>query len=174
MQGVFRKLCKDVFKLKQTQITALLDDSASRPAPRAFPYRHGRRSSHTLTGSAWALTDDVQDPSDLDSSLDSRRRPRRSLPLKRDAPRPLSPHLRCRSPLHTAPHLIPLNMPLYIATDSRHPLTDRNLAPFFHHFPCTFLLNDFSGAESAVNDKPIADLVEMVEGKWKSDWDGHG
>lgn len=174
MQGVFRKLCKDVFHLKQTQITALLEDSASRPAPRALPPRHGRRASHSLSGSAWSLTDDIADPAELDSSPTPSSLTRRAeRQAKRDTPRPLSSTLRCRSPLHTTPHLLPLNMPIYIATDSRHPLTDRNLAPFFHHFPCTFLMTDFA-EQNEVNSRPIDDLVEMVEGKWTSDWDGQG
>ncbi|ORY73599.1 hypothetical protein BCR35DRAFT_307044 [Leucosporidium creatinivorum] len=174
MQGVFRKLCKDVFHLKQTQITALLEDSASRPAPRALPPRHGRRASHSLSGSAWSLTDDIADPAELDSSPTPSSLTRRAeRQAKRDTPRPLSSTLRCRSPLHTTPHLLPLNMPIYIATDSRHPLTDRNLAPFFHHFPCTFLMTDFA-EQNEGNSRPIDDLVEMVEGKWTSDWDGQG
>lgn len=173
MQGVFRKLCKDVFHLKQTQITALLDDSASRPAPRAFPPRHSRRASHPLRDSAWSLTDDIIDPSELDSSPAASTLHRRAVHTKRDTPRPLSSTLSCRSALHTTPHLLPLNMPIYIATDSRHPLTDRNLAPFFHHFPCTFLVTDFA-EKNEVNRHPIADLIEMVEGKWTSDWDGQG
>lgn len=174
MQGVFRKLCKDVFHLKQTQITALLEDSASRPAPRALPPRHGRRASHSLQGSAWSLTDDILDPAELDFSHSASSLHRRAdQQTKRDTPRPLSSTLRCRSTLHTTPHLLPLNVPIYIATDSRHPLTDRNLAPFFHHFPCTFLMTDFA-EKNEVNSRPIADLVEMVEGKWTSDWDGQG
>lgn len=64
-------------------------------------------------------------------------------------------------------------MPLYIATDSRDPLGDRNIAPFFHHFPCAFLLDDFAKS-SPVNDKPVTALVEMVSDRWKSDWDGQG
>ena len=34
---------------------------------------------------------------------------------------PFSSHLKCRYPLHTDPKLLPLNQPLYIATDAKDP-----------------------------------------------------
>ncbi|SCZ90965.1 BZ3500_MvSof-1268-A1-R1_Chr1-3g02428 [Microbotryum saponariae] len=52
-------------------------------------------------------------------------------------------HLTCRSPLHAAPELLKFNIPLYLATDSRSPLDDISLSPFFRLFPCTFILSDF-------------------------------
>lgn len=71
------------------------------------------------------------------------------LPIIRTfADSPLSSSLTCRRPLHTAPHLLPFNAPLYIATDSKVPRQDPNLALFFDSFPCTFTLSDFSSLES--------------------------
>jgi hypothetical protein len=61
---------------------------------------------------------------------------------------PISSSLTCRGPLHTATHLLPFNAPLYIATDSKVPRQDPNLALFFDSFPCTFTLSDFSSLSS--------------------------
>ncbi|KAJ3772965.1 hypothetical protein FB446DRAFT_734721 [Lentinula raphanica] len=51
--------------------------------------------------------------------------------------------LRCRRDHHTSSALIPLNVPLYIATDARAPATNSDLALFYHAFPCAFHLGDF-------------------------------
>ncbi|BGP52013.1 hypothetical protein JCM10450v2_007984 [Rhodotorula kratochvilovae] len=103
--------------------------------------------------------------------------------LKGGPSQPLAPSLHCRRPLHdtkAAPHLAPLNVPLYIATDSRSPTTDAALAPFTHWFPCVFFLSDFA-EPSEVNDAPVPELVDLVaakarddggKGEWTSDWDG--
>ncbi|GAA5957378.1 hypothetical protein JCM3765_000441 [Sporobolomyces pararoseus] len=61
---------------------------------------------------------------------------------------PVSSSLSCKRPLHTASHLLPFNAPLYIATDSKVPRQDPNLALFFDSFPCTFTLSDFSSLPS--------------------------
>ncbi|GAA5930403.1 hypothetical protein JCM1841_006847 [Sporobolomyces salmonicolor] len=61
---------------------------------------------------------------------------------------PLSPLLTCRRPLHTSPQLLPFNAPLYIATDSKLPRSDPNLAIFFDAFPCAFTLSDFADVEA--------------------------
>ncbi|KAJ3800318.1 hypothetical protein GGU11DRAFT_414894 [Lentinula aff. detonsa] len=53
--------------------------------------------------------------------------------------------LRCRRGYHTASHLSPLNIPLYVATDVKDPAAHPDLALFFHTFPCTFHLGDFLG-----------------------------
>ncbi|BGP22053.1 cigA protein [Rhodotorula toruloides] len=60
----------------------------------------------------------------------------------------LSSELACRSPLHIDERFLPFNAPLFIATDSKLPHADPNLAVFFDAFPCTFVLSDFSSLPS--------------------------
>lgn len=54
---------------------------------------------------------------------------------------PLPPRLVCPRPLHTSQHLLPLNTPIYIATDTPSPTTHAALIPFLEMFPCTFFLS---------------------------------
>jgi hypothetical protein len=61
---------------------------------------------------------------------------------------PIHPSLDCRGTLHTDPLLVPLNAPLYLATDSRVPHSDLSLAPVFDLFPCTFVLSDFTSSNN--------------------------
>ncbi|BGP52781.1 hypothetical protein JCM8202v2_000338 [Rhodotorula sphaerocarpa] len=61
-------------------------------------------------------------------------------------------NLSCRSPPHPEPRFSGFNAPLYLATDSRSPETDPNLAIFFEAFPCTFVLSDFSSPDVHRND----------------------
>lgn len=68
--------------------------------------------------------------------------------------------LNCRAPLHTTPHLLPFNTPLFIATDSALPLLSPPLARFFNAFPCVFLLSDFSHT-SQVNSQPLPELTKL-------------
>lgn len=56
---------------------------------------------------------------------------------------PLAPTLSCHGSLHTEERLLPFNAPLYVATDSKLPRSDPNLAIFFAAFPCSFTLSDF-------------------------------
>ncbi|GAA6022512.1 hypothetical protein JCM11491_001701 [Sporobolomyces phaffii] len=70
--------------------------------------------------------------------------------------------LNCRSPLHTHPNLKALNVPLYLATDSRSPTTDPNLRPFFDTFPCTFVLSDFDRPDSERNDRVVVESVGQM------------
>ncbi|KAI0665894.1 hypothetical protein C8Q78DRAFT_1083466 [Trametes maxima] len=56
-----------------------------------------------------------------------------------------SPGILCRAPLHTSPALLPLNAPLYIATDARSPASNPLLQRFTDTFPCAFFLVDFPG-----------------------------
>ncbi|TNY21557.1 hypothetical protein DMC30DRAFT_197178 [Rhodotorula diobovata] len=138
--------------------------------------------------------DDADDTDEADLLFDPDERRATPLPFARARARhhrraltggpsqPLAPSLHCRGPLHDAkkaPHLTPLNTPLYIATDSRSPTTDPALAPFIRWFPCLFFLSDFAES-SDVNDEPVSELVELVEakgadeggGKWTNEWDG--
>ncbi|GAA5875903.1 hypothetical protein JCM16303_004037 [Sporobolomyces ruberrimus] len=74
-------------------------------------------------------------------------------------PSALLRNLNCRSPLHTDSNLKPLNIPLYLATDSRSPTTDPNLKPFFDAFPCTFILSDFDHPDEVRNDGVVVESV---------------
>lgn len=67
------------------------------------------------------------------------------LPVIRDrTDSPLAASLTCRGPLHTNARFLPFNAPLFLATDSKLPDADPNLAVFFAAFPCTFTLADFA------------------------------
>lgn len=74
---------------------------------------------------------------------------------------PLDPSLSCRRPLHTTPHLLPFNTPLFLATDSRVPTADTHLAIFFDAFPCTFILSDFA-SPSAINPNVVEGLNKLT------------
>ncbi|GAA5927209.1 hypothetical protein JCM3775_002479 [Rhodotorula graminis] len=166
--------------------------------PRAFgspaPPAHLRfkRVPALDPSSSWTEIDDDYDEADL--HLGDGPAPSSPLPfalassgldrraLKGGPAQPIASSLHCRRPLHdvdATPHLARLNVPLYIATDSRNPTTDPALAPFNRWFPCIFFLSDFAQA-SEVNDEPVAELEALVEGKgvdeggneWVSDWDG--
>ena len=67
--------------------------------------------------------------------------------------------LSCRGPLHTAPHLLSLNAPLYIATDARAPSLDALLWRFVRAFPCVFFLEDF-----AAHTRPLGKLWNEEDG----------
>lgn len=69
--------------------------------------------------------------------------------------------LTCRRPLHTAPHLLAFNTPLYLATDSRTPTQDPTLQPFFKTFPCTFILSDFQFPSEINQGKVVESVGEL-------------
>ncbi|KAM0792822.1 hypothetical protein ACM66B_002588 [Microbotryomycetes sp. NB124-2] len=73
---------------------------------------------------------------------------------------PLARSMSCRGPLHTDDRLLPFNAPLFIATDSKVPTEDSNLAIFFDSFPCTFTLGDFAST-NALNDELVQGLTEL-------------
>ena len=50
---------------------------------------------------------------------------------------------KCTGELHTDPDLERLNIPLFIATDSKDPSTDEHINLFRQTFPCVFFLGDF-------------------------------
>ncbi|GAA5896363.1 uncharacterized protein JCM6883_006880 [Sporobolomyces salmoneus] len=148
----------------------------------------GKRSAiiPPITFPTWSHVDDDADYSDLISSppsSSSRRRleKRSSEPDADDIwfflrgptgePSALLRNLNCRAPLHTEPNLKALNIPLYLATDSRSPTTDPNLAPFFAAFPCTFILSDFDHPNFARNDGLAVESVGEM-GRLQNEIDG--
>jgi hypothetical protein len=75
---------------------------------------------------------------------------------------PLHPSLSCRGPVHTSPELLPLNTPIYIATDSSIPDKDPSLRLFFDTFPCIFTLADLSVSRpTSLNSEPIEEFEEL-------------
>lgn len=78
-------------------------------------------------------------------------------PLNFSAPHPTN----CQENLRSASNLTVLNIPIFIATDSRSPRTDPSLRLFLHTFPCVFFLSDFSD-HIAIITSPI--LVNKDDG----------
>ncbi|GAA5898596.1 hypothetical protein JCM6882_000875 [Rhodosporidiobolus microsporus] len=68
----------------------------------------------------------------------------------------------CRSALHVSPSLLPLNTPLFLATDSPTPVTDPALRLFRQTFPCIFLLSDFSHLAGVERMKRLVNEVNGV------------
>ncbi|SCV74756.1 BQ2448_7785 [Microbotryum intermedium] len=178
MAGVFRKAVKGMFRLRQVDITALLDQTEERQKGLTSSKNPQSKRSLPEIYSWHGLAEEDNDPDELQEIEEAVviSPPKRSRRSKQSSPRlrkraPMSSTLKCRKPLHTEKYLLPLNSPLYIATDSRNPIKDPALAPFFDHFPCAFLLNDFA-AVSEYNSEPVEELVHLVSGGLKSDWDG--
>lgn len=75
---------------------------------------------------------------------------------------PIHESLSCRGELHTAKSGLPLNTPLYLATDSKIPASDPALRVFYDHFPCIFTLGDFSNAHPTdINAEPMQKLQDV-------------
>lgn len=68
----------------------------------------------------------------------------------------------CRGLLYDEPELELFNTRIYLATDSRSPLTDPNLKIFFDSFPCTFILSDFEKDVPSVGE--MSRLVNAADG----------
>ncbi|BGP20528.1 hypothetical protein JCM10213_003792 [Rhodosporidiobolus nylandii] len=209
MLRVFRRLAHDVLGLRQKLVDELLAEYRAPSEGRERRRRRGFRRSREV-GRASAVEEGQEEEEDLDLDFSPASHPRfrlarRSLLAsspphhhhhlphqKRGPSAPLSPLLHCRRPLHTraTPDLLPLNTPLYIATDARAPATDPALEPFFRWFPCVFVLDDFlssgSGGEEGEGEgeegvgTEVPELRELVEardgerGRWTSEWDGQG
>ena len=84
---------------------------------------------------------------------------------------PLHPSLTCRGALHADPRLYKLNIPIFIATDSKSPSTDPALRLFFDTFPCVFTLEDFLGSYPTIinADLPIEELQKLQAMRNKED-----
>jgi hypothetical protein len=65
------------------------------------------------------------------------------LPFEHDPSAGGADWTKCRGELHGDPDLARLNVPLFIATDSRDPHTDEHFGLFHKTFPCLFFLGDF-------------------------------
>jgi len=67
----------------------------------------------------------------------------------------------CKGELHSDPKLERLNIPLFIATDSKDPNTDEHLRLFRQTFPCVFFLGDFPQEVEQIT--AIRDPISGVE-----------
>ena len=65
--------------------------------------------------------------------------------------------------MHTAPHLLQFNIPLFIATDARAPAANVLLAPLTRTFPCTYFLGDFAEGRGALEE--VRALGKLVNGR---------
>jgi hypothetical protein len=81
------------------------------------------------------------------------------LPFERDPSVGNFDTTKCRGKLHTDPELERLNVPLFIATDSRNPHTDKHFGLFHKTFPCLFFLGDFPQEV-----EPIASIRDPISG----------
>ncbi|GJN87780.1 hypothetical protein Rhopal_000735-T1 [Rhodotorula paludigena] len=138
MRGVWDKLCIDKMKQEQDVCDEMRERSEQRrirrrdlgldalPAPEANSTLVKRANSRPQREGAYHHA------------------PLPPLPKIRTlADSPISSALTCRGSLHTDARFLPFNAPVYIATDSKVPHDDPNLAVFFDSFPCTFVLGDF-------------------------------
>ena len=80
------------------------------------------------------------------------------LPFERDPFTGDADLTKCRE-LHREPDLERLNVPLFIATDSRNPHTDERFGLFRQTFPCLFFLGDFPEEVG-----PIAGIRDPISG----------
>ncbi|GAA5859674.1 hypothetical protein JCM8547_006188 [Rhodosporidiobolus lusitaniae] len=129
-------------------------------------------SSSSLTPldrrSPWSLVDGDYDPSSTPSPAPSSSLAKRGVvgsawdwlsSVGASSPSANLRNITCRAPLHSEPRFRAFNTPLYLATDSRSPKTDRNLRPFFDAFPCTFVLSDFDHPDEERNDGVVVRSV---------------
>ncbi|BGP28789.1 hypothetical protein JCM10296v2_000525 [Rhodotorula toruloides] len=140
--------------------------------------QHVVSSASAGAASAWASVDEYD--AELERQTSGAKRVKRSIVddllshipyLDSTQPALELRNLTCRRPLHTDARFSAFNTPLYLATDSRTPETDPNLAPFFATFPCTFVLSDFDAPDVARNDgfavasvKQMSRLVNDLDG----------
>lgn len=82
--------------------------------------------------------------------------------ISKIADSPLHSSLKCRKALYEEEDLLPLNTPIFLATDSSIPDQDPALKLFFDTFPCIFTLSDFSSSKpTTLNSEPIPAFEEL-------------
>jgi hypothetical protein len=146
MLQVFRRACGNVFKLDSATIDALVKRSASQRSQR-HPGRRRRAPPSTV---AYTLFDDFDPAAYHVDAVESPALQRRAEPLQ------------CKGELHTDEALLPLNRPIYIATDARSPRTNADLAIFFDTFPCAYVLGDFASVPEMSDLEGVRSLQEGV------------
>ena len=159
MQRVFKELCK-VLGVPPAMVSQLIAESTEAQhrarlaradivpdSPLSLPWSsmEGEDGEDEMDGDDEdGDADDVDDDA-IELPTRARLRTRATLPLSSEAKS-------CRRPRYTDPERLVLNKRIYVATDSRHPLTDPALAPFVHSFPCVFFLGDFTKSVPALSE----------------------
>lgn len=156
MPRVFKQACKTLFGLDDRTVKSLVARSAAMPRPRGM--RPSLFQKRAFGSWGWSTLDRIPTAG-------------RVAPATVHAqPRAAASDLRCRGQLHSDPALSALNAPVYIATDSRDPLRDRDLKVFFDTFPCAFVLGDFASSSNSGVGGEVAELTRL--GKLRSSDDG--
>lgn len=169
MAGVWEALCRTKMKLDEAVCDEVGRVSAKRSISESSPPKKAPRS---VPDDDYVAQSAINSSSSPNLARRANSRPQREgayhhaplppiPPIRTRSQSPLDDSLTCRRPLHTATHLLPFNAPLFIATDSKNPTADRNLAVFFDAFPCTFILADFSST-SATNSKVVTGLTPLA------------
>ncbi|KAL7340940.1 hypothetical protein BJY59DRAFT_112990 [Rhodotorula toruloides] len=142
--------------------------------------QHAVSSASVGAASSWASVDEYD--AELERQTSRAKRVKRSIVddllshipyLDSTQPALELRNLTCRRPHHTDARFSAFNTPLYLATDSRTPDSDPNLAPFFASFPCTFVLSDFDTPDVARNDGVAVASVKRMS-RLVNDLDGVG
>ena len=181
------KVFTDLLTLKMKLPLQVADELVALHGSQALPEEDHRGRTHVWTKRDTVVEEQAAENSTLLSNGSrlkkraSNSRPQRPGAYKHAWPKPIakitsrsaSPlhsSLSCRGPLYKDADspLIHLNAPLFLATDSRIPTADPNLALFFKAFPCTFVLSDF-GSASELNNLPVTELHDLE--RWRNEDD---
>lgn len=169
VKQIFTNLCRQRLGLADKYIQGLLRESA---ALRRQDAQGGVRVAQDILEAEDLAANGSQNPveDELQTTVKDGRKPKGDphdtlKPLPRISTRaesPLHSSLSCRGYLHTDANLVSLNTPVFLATDSKLPESDPNLAIFFDSFPCLFVLSDFESADpTAVNSEPLQQLRDL-------------
>lgn len=161
MQRTFQELVVDKLGVDKALLPTLLAAGERRAASYPPPASKDRR---TLVESPWSGFDSPVEegiPSLVEEPARLTRRQAARLAVADRETSPLSSTLSCRGELYNDPALFALNAPLYVATDSSHPLSDPALSLFFANFPCSFILSDFDRKSEVNSGEPVRSLKTM-------------
>jgi len=122
--------------------------------------------------SSWTVLDDLAEGdtpefnlplSNSHNSLVRRQQSHILGPIEDRDDSPLSKTLTCRGELYKDPRFLALNNPVYLATDSAHPLSDPVLSNYWANLPCLFILADFDRYGPQNSGEPV-DSLRYMEG----------
>lgn len=163
-------LAKGAARAAELNATAIAAEAAkSASASATEPARLIRRAPEAEEESEWTMLDDKANDGRSTLTLPKRdhlkiakRQQLNALrPIKNREDSPLADTLKCRGELYTDPRLLMLNNPVYLATDSPHPLTDPVLSNYWANLPCTFILADFDRLGPQNTGDPVTSLRYM-------------